>query len=660
MDLSKSQVRLHRGTIYLSRVPGDSDTTFARKLTDAVGTCRWHRGHRRWAMSLSRDAVAGLRAAGARLGPEVAGWEREQTQLAAKRRRANSVKAKTRSELDELFEVSGARLKKPLYTHQLVGAAYMIALPACALLMDTGTGKTATVATAMQALFDNVPGFRRVLVVAPKTILNSGWGEDIDDFSWLSWVNISDPPRRPEVKTCPRCQREFKRHVAWRHMATHMKPKLARVAAQVEAETPADVDDRDKVVKDEVKARGQVALYGRHPELRPPAQDDKRTRLLRALGDDDSHQVFLINPEGFKLVIDDLSDQDWDLVVVDESSMLKNPKSAITGKMQLFGGRVKRRVIMTATPRPNSSLDFWGQMAFLDQSLGGNFSAFRSKYFYQGYDGYSWNPKHDDVDRDIWDVVSDRSYRVRLQDCVDLPGETTKRMETTLTPELARHYQDMLTSMSVTIDKGRDGDKVIDTEWRIVQMNKLSQITSGYVFDNDGNAEFLGDSPKVKATLDMARRLIVDEDRHVVIWARYAEEMAMMEESLSKYGVSTCHGRTRNVDASVAAFKNGKNRVMIAHPRSAQFGHTWVKYCNVAIFHSYDYSWEAFYQAKRRIYRIGQKSPVTYLVNVALGTVDEDILTRVFDKESASEAVVDDNVLNDLMRLGESRLNKNA
>lgn len=646
MDLSKARVHLYRGTLYLAGVPADTDAAFAAALAKAVGTCRWHGGHRRWVIPLSADAVDGLARARAPLGTDIDDWRREQADLARRRRRANAIKIKTDSQLDALLERSRVRQRRPLFPHQKIGAAYMIALPACALLMDTGTGKTATAATAMQAMFDRVPDFRRALVIAPKTILNSGWGDDISEFSWLSWVNISNPPRRPEVKTCPRCGRAFKRHVAWRHMATHMRSFLAKVTARVEADTPADTEDRAKVVRDAVKEIGQKLLYSRSPELKPPAQDTKRERLLRALADD-SHQVFLINPEGFKLVIDDLLDQDWDLVVVDESSMLKNPKSDITRKMQLFGGRVRRRVIMTATPRPNTSMDFWGQMAFLDQSLGGNFHAFRNKYYYKGYDGYSWMPKHEDVDNEIWDVVSERSYRVRLQDCVDLPGETTERMETDLTPELAAHYRDMLTSMSVTIDKGSGRDKVIDTEWRIVQMNKLSQITSGYIFDNDGNAEFLADSPKVKASVEMARRVIEDEDRFVVIWARYAEEMAMLEERLEKYGVSTCHGRTRNVDKSVADFKARKTRVMIAHPRSAQFGHTWV-HCDFALFHSYDYSWEAFYQAKRRIYRIGQKRPVTYMVNVARGTVDELILSSVFNKESASEAVVDANVFDKL------------
>jgi SNF2 family DNA or RNA helicase len=621
------RVWLHRGTIYLSGYPDDQDSAFADRLWKEVGVASYHGGHHRWVISLSREAVAGLKRMGIKLTSEFDDWEAEQDNLAVRRRQANKVKGFSDRELRALLVKAGVWFDKRLKTHQLLGACFAIKLPACALLMDTGTGKTATMATVMQAMVDK-RNFRRMLVVAPKSILDVGWGDDLDQWSRdLKWVNISDPPRREEMRTCPKCDRTFKKHVAWRHLRTHMKKAID--------------------AKGEEKAK--EILYERYPQLISPVQDDKRTRLLRALAGDE--QVFLINPEGFKIVLDDLSEEDWDMVTVDESSMLKSPKSKITQKMQLFGGRVNRRVIMTATPRPNSSMDFWGQMAFLDQCLGGNFYAFRNKYFYEDHSGYVWHPKSSDVDHEIWDVVSQRSYRVKLEDCVDLPGETTERVGIKLTGKLAEHYDDMLKNMCVQIDNGKDEEgKIIDTQWKLVQMNKLAQITSGYIFDNDGNSTFLADSPKIQATIDMAKRLIEDEDRFVVIWVRFTKtEGKAIEEALSKYGVSTLHGQTKNVKASVEAFKSKKNRVMIAHAASAKFGHTWT-HSNVAIFHSYDYSWENFYQAKRRIYRLGQDKPVTYITNVAIDTVDEEILSKVFSKEEASDAVVDDNVFANLAR----------
>lgn len=589
-------IRLSRGSVYVS---GDD----AGDMSKISSVARFHKGRGQWRLPLARDVVQGLRGLGLELPEELGRWEAEQDRLEVLRAQANEFKTTPAAELRRRLETAGVRFREHLYDHQIRAVAYALRLPACGLFMDTGTGKTAVAATVMQALVDRL-GYKKCLVVAPKSILDVGWGRDLDRFSWLPWVNISDPPPRAPVTKCPVCGRTFARHVSSAHLRSHgLEPDEARQ---------------------------------KFPELIPPSLDDKRSRLLRALGREDKI-VFLINPESFKLVIEDLADQFWDMIVVDESSMIKSPKAEITARMITFGSLVKRRLCMTATPRPNSSLDLWGQMAFLDQSLGGDFYRFRDLHFFQGHDGYSWLPRHQDTDQRIWSVVEDRSYRVRLEDCVSLPGETMEQISVALEGKLLLHYRDMVREMSTTLDDGR----VVDTSWQIVQANKLAQITSGYIFDDRGTPQFLDHSPKVEATLAMARRLIENEDRFVVIWVRFPQtEGDRMQEELSKYGVSTLHGHTPNVQKSVDAFLARRHRVMIAHTASAKFGHTWT-HSNVAIFHSYDYSWENFYQAKRRIYRIGQKSPVTYVVCTARGTIDEVIMERVFAKESASDVVVD-------------------
>lgn len=609
------KIELKRGLLTITGAPDpQSDVAFAKRMWNTVSSAAsYHQAWKKWRVPLSRDAVAGLRDMGVKMTPELEAWEREQDELETRRARANAMIRRDVADVRAWLERNGVRFKVEPFDHQVHSVAYGLILPACGLFLDTGCGKTYVAGTIMETLA-NVRGLNRFIVIAPKTILNVGWGEDLSKFTDLRWVNISDPPRRDPCTKCPKCGKRFKKHVTWSHLRTHLKPQF--IAEHGE---------------DGAKER----VYARYPDTRPLGADSKRERLLRALASD--AQVFLINPESFKLVIDDLIDQDWDMVIVDESSMLKSPRAQITGTMIEFGASVKRRVCMTATPRPNSSLEFWGQMAFIDQCLGGSFYAFRDKYYYQGYDGYSWNPKSRDVDMQIRDIVFERSLRYRLDDCVDLPGETYQDIEVELTPELRRHYDDMRDRMLVELEEG----DIVETSWAIVQANKLSQITSGFIFDDDGNARFIADSPKISTSVELAKRLIDSEDRSVVIWARYQEEARMLEDELRRYGVSTMHGGTRDHEASARAFKSGKNRVMIAHALSAKFGHTWVEHCNAAIFHSYDHSFENFYQAKRRIYRIGQKRPVTYFPIIAKGTVDEHIISSVMKKQDSSEVVVD-------------------
>ena len=682
----------YQGLIFVSGAPAEgTDVNFDQRMYGVSSIASYHKGHKRWRLPLTRDVVDHLRTDLGLTIPKLGAWEREQAALEGHRAQANKFKALTRGEALEKMTKIGVRMKLKLFTHQLISVLYGLRLPACGLFLDTGTGKTAVAATIMQALVDK-KAYKRMLVIAPKSILEVGWGRDLDKFSWLSWINISNPPAREPVTECPQCHKTFKTHVAWAHMRKHMA-KFVAVHGATEAkrqlylrypqlmppgqeslevtECPICANNTKGHVawkhmkthfpkfantkegrKEERAAREE--LYARHPELQPLDRVAKRVRLKRALASNE-HSTFVINPEAFKNSIDDINDQDWDMVIVDESSMLKSPRSQITKAMIGFGNGVRRRICMTATPRPNDSMDLWGQTAFLDQCLGGDFYRFREHNYYKLADGYTWTPKDKTVDHKIFDIVRERSYRVRLEDCVDLPGETTEQMAVVLDGSLKDHYNDMVNAMSVKLKDG----KTVDTSWKIVQLNKLAQITSGYIFDNDGKAQFLEHSPKIDATFEMAQRLIESEDRFVVIWVRFPQtEGDRLQEMLSKYGVSTLHGHTRNQEKSVDAFLQKKNRVMIAHVQSAKFGHTWT-HANAAIFHSYDYSWENFYQAKRRIYRIGQQSPVTYLVCTAIDTVDEVILKAVFHKEKSSDAVVDEHVFTAMKRQAQSRLTSN-
>lgn len=611
-------MRVWNGIVRVSGIGGpEKADEIHERVSDLA---QYHSGWRCWNIPMTAESVAALeKMTGSPLPPEIGAWLRDQERLSRARVDANALKDLDPEAIRVRLEAVGVRFRHPMLRHQIVAAAYALKLPACGLFLDTGTGKTATLSVVMQALAD-LKGYRRFLVMAPKSILGASWAADVAKFSWLRAVNISDPPERDAVTTCPMCGRQFRVHVSWQHLRTHL---------------PAGAGERER-----------EQLWERNPELRPPGADSKSERLARAL-DSDAH-VFLINPESFKIAYDEITKREWDMFVVDESSCLKNPRSQTTKSVIAFGSQVKRRIAATATPRVNSSMDFWGQLAFLDQGLGGNFYSFRDRYFYKLGNGFTWKPKTRSVEKEISDIVFERAIRFRLDDCVGLPGETFETRRVELTPKLAVAYQQMRKEMRVVLDSGKE----IATEWLVVKLNKLSQITSGFIFDENGNETWLDtDSPKIVETMRTTRDIVENEERSVVIWIRFQAEAETLGRELARYGVSTMHGGTRDHEASAAAFKSGKNKVMIAHPASAKFGHTWVEHCNLAIFHSYDYSFENWYQARRRIYRIGQKRPVTYLTMAAEGTIDVDIIGAVAQKNEAHEVLVEKNVAYELARL---------
>jgi SNF2 family DNA or RNA helicase len=586
----------------------DADESLEELIYEKVhDSASYHKGYRRWLIPVTANTAKALvEHLHMEIPKDALPLIEYDGRASLARDKANRIMEMDNDQLQTLLDKSQVEFSIKPFPHQVRGVAYALANPRCALFYDTGTGKTFTVIHVISTLMKR--GLDKTLVIAPKSILRVGWGADIEEFSGLRWADISDPIP-PTTNVCPECQRLFKRGISKKHILDHM-----------------ELDE----------------FYALYPQARPKNSWTKEELIGWHL--DRDADVYVMNPEAFKIYRDLIPPDLWDMVVIDESSMLKSPTSQTTRALVAFGAPVKRKIILSGTPRPNSNLDLWGQMSFLEPGLWPSFKKFRDAYFESDYQGWSWRPRPGS-DRKIKKILAKRSLRVKLRDCVDLPEETYLDMEVELKGKLLTHYKSMLEEMIVELD-GSD----VMTDYQLVQMNKLAQITSGFIYDEEKKPHYLGDNPKIKETVRLATNLIVDEDRPVVIWLRFpAIEGKILEESLKMFGVSTLHSGTKNIEKSVNDFKSGKNMVMIAHPLSAKFGHTWV-HCNAAIFHSYDYSWENYYQAKHRILRIGQKRPVTYFNIVARKTVDKIIMKKLKAKESSSALMLDSGDIEELRR----------
>ena len=80
--------------------------------------------------------------------------------------------------------------------------------------------------------------------------------------------------------------------------------------------------------------------------------------------------------------------------------------------------------------------------------------------------------------------------------------------------------------------------------------------------------------------------------------------------------------------------REGKIRVLVTKPSIAGFGMNW-QHCRNVAFVGLSDSWEQYYQAKRRVWRFGQKRPVTCNIITASteGAVVENILRKEADAD---------------------------
>ena len=116
---------------------------------------------------------------------------------------------------------------------------------------------------------------------------------------------------------------------------------------------------------------------------------------------------------------------------------------------------------------------------------------------------------------------------------------------------------------------------------------------------------------------------------------------AVQKMLAAKYGaeqVVTLYSETPDRDESIWRFKTGQARYLVAHPKSAGHGLTFVN-CSVMVFYSLDYSYETHTQARDRIHRIGQNHSCLYIKLLANDTIDGHLLKVLQKKQSLQEAV---------------------
>ncbi len=344
------------------------------------------------------------------------------------------------------------------------------------------------------------------------------------------------------------------------------------------------------------------------------------------------------------------------MCVLDESSRLKSNRSKTTETLLALADRFKYRIIASGTPMPNSELELWGQVGFIQPGiLPSSFYAFRNTYFHLERNGKVMHMNgqrmtsadmrrflstgwHYSISkgnrRSLMEEIQPFTHWVRKEEALDLPEKVDQIREVTLSVREQKAYDEMEQHL-VTEVEGEE----IAAQVALTKLMKLRQATSGFFYNKDGDSVEIGNSTKLKELEEILEEL---GPQPVIIWVQFHQEVEAIEKLLTeKYGtdqVATLYAGTRDKEDSINRFKNNRVRYLIAHPKSAGHGLTFVN-CSVMVFYSLDYSYETHAQARDRIHRIGQKTSCLYIYITARGTIDEVLLKVLQRKQNLQEAV---------------------
>jgi superfamily II DNA or RNA helicase len=197
---------------------------------------------------------------------------------------------------------------------------------------------------------------------------------------------------------------------------------------------------------------------------------DRRRRLLKEDAD-----FYIINHDGFSIIADDVHGM-FDLVIVDEAAVLRNPSTQRFKYFRKWIGKnpETRLWLMTGTPTPNDPTDAWALAKLVDSpNCTQTFTAFRDQVMTK-IGQWKFVPRPDSME--VVSHILQPSVRYTRDECFDLPETIIQTRQVDLTPEQAKYYKTMLKELVVDVTKTRLTGGTISAVNEAVKVQKLVQI----------------------------------------------------------------------------------------------------------------------------------------------------------------------------------------
>ena len=321
--------------------------------------------------------------------------------------------------------------------------------------------------------------------------------------------------------------------------------------------------------------------------------------------------------------IPSIDPKDFDGIVFDELTRLKNPSGKRFKFLLKILDQFKIRWGLTGSFTSNGLEDVFGQCKVVDQSLlGRSKGAFLQQYFYCVNRDYGqWEPLPQALPK-VMAAIKPATYVLE-------PGEYKDKLPPLNIVEIRCDLDDR--APYEKMKKEFVIDETITAPTAAAVTNKLQQLTSGFAYDSQGDAQWFG-RQKFESLRD-----ILDENQrdNTIVFYTFREELAELKRQYP-------HAQTLDDPKAIERWNDGKIEILLAHPKSAQFGlNLQFGGCKM-VFMSLPWSLIDFEQAIGRLHRSGQKHDVWVYVIMANNTIDEKIFAALKDKKSISEIAMEE------------------
>lgn len=510
----------------------------------------------------------------------------------------NSIKQRIK-EKDDFGEVVVNNTR--LLNHQKAGFLLANKYDKFAFFYDTGTGKTFMTLSIIKEKQEKKGA--KFLIIAPKAIIDTAWLEDSKNFfPEMRLLPLSNNFRADNAGYA-----NLKNIYDWWKKNTKIPNKY--------------------LIKDKDWENATNEYYISYNTVM-----NSRSRIDNTMQELADH--FIVNIEKFRYDPEKVLEccEDVDGLVIDESALLKNPQSKNAKTMLDYADDFKYIYLLSGKPAPNNSTEYYAQMRLVDpNTFNFSFNYFKSSFFTGSGSNISFSSERNK--ERVANMIAVRSLIVSKDDCLSLEDPIKEIRQFELPSYIMKQYDNLYERCFFDLKNKENENVYYSAICKLAIFTKLREIASGFIIDEYKSVSKIHDL-KIDELVE-----IVEENpkEQIIVWCQFEYEIKRVVDTLKDYGkVVTAYGKTKNLDENIRQFKNGDAKYIVAHPKSIKYGVTFTN-CNLAVYYSFSYSAEDYYQSRDRIHRMGQKRICTYYFIQAENTIDEIMYDAVENKMTSAE-----------------------
>ena len=355
---------------------------------------------------------------------------------------------------------------------------------------------------------------------------------------------------------------------------------------------------------------------------------NKRRRILTEDSD-----FTIINYDGIEIVQQEIVEQKFDLIIVDEANAYKNTQTKRWKALNKIVTDDTWLWLLTGTPAAHSPVDAYGLAKLTVPDRVPRFmGSFRDRVMVK-VSQFKWMPRPDAVQ--TVHAVLQPSIRFTKEQCLDLPEITYQTRKISLTKQ-QQTYRNKIKKDKLILA----ADETISAVNAATLMNKILQLSCGAIYSDTGEVISFDGGNRITVMLEAVK----ESTNKVLIFVPFRHAIEIVAESLDKEGISNSiisgsvspHQRT----SIFTNFQTRENpKVLIIQPQAAAHGVT-LTAADTIVWYGPPLSLEIYLQANARAHRKGQKNALT-VINLEGSNEEARVYNALMKKQNIHEELVE-------------------